>query len=357
MQESGLRILAGETAIARLRTCGGFAQDAFDVVAGASGGAKWLMLSRLDQAIFGAWFKERTRPLHMVGSSIGSWRFACLAQANPVAALARFEAAYLDYTIKPGACVADMTADCHDFLDIILQGDATDEIVRHPCMRLCILAVRGRWPIRPDRPLGQAIGLGVAGLANLARRPALRRFFQRTAFHDHRAPLPFDPGLPFPTQQTPLTADNLRPALMASGAVPFVIEGVSNPPGARPGLYMDGGIIDYHLDIEFTPPGLIFYPHFSSRIVPGWYDKRLFWRRPRASSLARTVLLCPSPGFVAKLPYGKIPDRRDFLRLPDAERRRFWRTVIKATEQLADEWHEGLATGSIMDRLELLTGR
>ena len=60
-------------------------------------------------------------------------------------------------------------------------------------------------------------------------------------------------------------------------------------------------------------------------------------------------MLAPSAEFVAKLPGGKIPDRNDFYRLPEAERIRAWRTVAAASEQLADELRELIATGRVAD--------
>ncbi|HEX5633682.1 MAG TPA: patatin-like phospholipase family protein, partial [Gemmatimonadales bacterium] len=68
-----------------------------DVVPGASGGAKWLVLAGLDRFLFGDFLQApRERPLHLIGSSIGSWRMACLAQRDPRAALDRAHAAYLE---------------------------------------------------------------------------------------------------------------------------------------------------------------------------------------------------------------------------------------------------------------------
>ena len=40
----------------------------------------------------------------------------------------------------------------------------------------------------------------------------------------------------------------------------------------------DGGIIDYHLHLPYhRAQGLVLYPHFIDRIVPGWLDKALPW--------------------------------------------------------------------------------
>ena len=68
----------------------GLRAEDVDIIPGASGGAKWLALAGLDRFLFGEFFAaERTRPLHLIGSSIGSWRMAAFAQRDPVAALER----------------------------------------------------------------------------------------------------------------------------------------------------------------------------------------------------------------------------------------------------------------------------
>lgn len=83
--------------------------------------------------------------------------------------------------------------------------------------------------------------------------------------------------------------------------------------------------------------------------MPGWFDKGLRWRRATVRNFGRAVLVAPSPELVARLPYGKIPDRRDFERLDDDERIRYWRQVVKEGERLADEFRELLAQDRLAD--------
>src|ERR671912_722692 len=103
---SSLTLLAGPDAYRLVRERGLRAEDV-DVLPGASGGAKWLALPGADRFPFGELFQQpRARPLHLIGSSIGSWRMACLAQRDPVAALARGHHAYIHaqrYSAKPSA--------------------------------------------------------------------------------------------------------------------------------------------------------------------------------------------------------------------------------------------------------------
>ncbi|MDE1148765.1 MAG: hypothetical protein PW843_19510 [Azospirillaceae bacterium] len=349
-----LRFLAGPVAMARLRR-DGVSDAAFGTIAGASGGPKWLALTRLDRAILSRWFKGRTHPLALVGSSIGSWRFAAMARKDPAAVLKRFEDAYLAY-VPTDATVPTLTRESRAFLDVILGSGhrGAQEVLDHPFMRLSILAVRGRGPLSARHPAPLAAGIGAAGLANLASRRSLPLFFQRTLFADPRAADPFDLDAGFPTRRVTLTAANLGDALMASGAIPFVLDLVRDIGGAPAGAYMDGGIMDYHLDIPFAGDDLVLFPHFGAKVVPGWFDKALRWRRPGAASLARTLLLCPSDDFLAGLPHGKIPDRRDFTAMPPADRQRYWRQVVAETDRLADDFLDAVDRDRIPDLLEPL---
>ncbi len=132
------------------------------------------------------------------------------------------------------------------------------------------------------------------------------------------------------------TATNAEDALLASGTIPLLAAPVRDIAGAPPGLYWDGALVDYHLLLPYprrsTADRIVFYPHFNDFVTPGWLDKHLPWRRsPRAHPwLEDMLLVSPSPAFLATLPNGKLPDRRDFYRYgPDhAGRIRAWETAI-----------------------------
>ncbi len=56
-----------------------------------------------------------------------------------------------------------------------------------------------------------------------------------------------------PTRRTrcrfTLAADNLGPAILASGSIPFVLQPMHHIAGAPRGAYWDGSITDYHLHL------------------------------------------------------------------------------------------------------------
>jgi hypothetical protein len=200
-----------------------------------------------------------------------------------------------------------------------------------------------------------SLGLITAALLNAASRSTLGWSFERALFYDAREKPPFFDVTGFPLRQTELTPANLRDAVVATGAIPLVLSGVRDIAGAQPGVYRDGGVIDYHLDLPHSAhERLTLFPHFYDRIVPGWFDKRLTWRRPQAGNVDRTILISPSAEFVARLPLGKIPDRSDFLKFEPEERVRIWKRCVAECEALADEFREVIDKDQLGARLEPL---
>jgi hypothetical protein len=348
-----LTLRAGPTAHALIRRNGLRAEDV-DVMPGASGGAKWLVLGGIDRFLFGEFLQQpRTRALHCIGSSIGSWRMACFAQRDPVAALARGHHAYIyEQRYSPKPSVREVTEVLTSALDALLGPTGVDDILAHPFIRLHVITAEGRGLAASERKLVLALTLAIAAAANAVSRKALSLQLRRSIFHSAGSDTPFATLTDFPTAHHPLTRENLRAALLASGSIPLVLEGVVIPdtPGS---VHWDGGVIDYHLDIDFgAGHGLVLYPHFYSHVIPGWFDKALRWRRARVENFKRTLLIAPSEAFVASLPGGRIPDRQDFYKLSDGERMVRWQAVLDRSAELGEELRELIVTGRIADALE-----
>ncbi|MCP5688071.1 hypothetical protein NL372_27930, partial [Klebsiella pneumoniae] len=79
------------------------------------------------------------------------------------------------------------------------------------------------------------MGLGSVIASNLLGRSRLGRHFERVILHDERAAPPLDQLTDFPSRYLPLGQGNLRHALLASGSIPMVMEGVRDIPGAGAG--------------------------------------------------------------------------------------------------------------------------
>jgi hypothetical protein len=345
-----LTLKAGPQALHHLREHGLRSADV-GIVPAASGGAKWLAIAGLDRMLFAHFFAgPRGRPLHLIGSSIGSWRMACLAQADPVAALDRTHHAYIhdqDYTPRPST--REVATVLNRILDTMLGPTGVAEILAHPWARLHVITAHGRGLAASGSRAPLTAAMLLAGALNVASRRTLGWQFTRTIFCAPGTAVPLAPLHDLPTRLRTLNASNLRDALAASGSIPLVIDGVDIPATGR-GLHWDGGVTDYHLDLPFAPgDALVLFPHFYPHVTPGWFDKSLPWRRADPSHFARALLVAPSAEFVATLPGGRIPDRRDFQTFAPAERIRRWEQARAASAALGDDFGDLLASGRFAD--------
>lgn len=355
-----LTLRAGRRALEHIREQGLSPADVH-MIPGAAGGPKALGIQGLDLALFGEWLPRTPQPRSLIGASIGSWRFAAACLPDPVAGIRQLGELYTTQRFPKGISVAEISRRCADMLDELLDGRFA-ELLNNPLYHLNVVVVGCLGLLRHDTRSRLGLGLGGVIGANLLGRRHLRRYFERIILHDPRDMPPLAELRDFPSRHVALRVDNLRPALLASGSIPMVMEAVRNIPGCdipgcEPGVYRDGGLLDYHLDLPYQAPGVVLYPHFVDRVVPGWFDKTLPWRRGNREQLKDVLLLAPSKEYLASLPYGKLPDRKDFTRFmgDDAARETYWRKAMDASRRLGDEFVELADSGRLADRVRPLS--
>ena len=99
------------------------------------------------------------------------------------------------------------------------------------------------------------------------------------------------------------------------------------------GFQQDGGITGFGFYLPFKPyKGFVLYPPFSAIPAPSRFDKSLKWRKAKQDNYSRKILLVPKQSFVESLPHEKIPDRNDFVKLSDDERKSYWREVVQRSQ-------------------------
>ena len=351
-----LILRAGQRALKHIRQQGLQPADVA-TLPGAAGGPKGLGIQGLDLALFGDWLPRAPRPRNLIGASIGSWRFASACLPDAGAGIKRLGELYTSLRYAKNASMAEVTQSCRQLMDDLLQGQDAS-ILNNPHYRLNVLLVNSHGLMRRDHK--GALGLGLSSVIsnNLLSRKRLGRHFQRVVMHDPRTPPPLDVLDDFPSSIHPLSLQNLRQALLASASIPMVMEAIREIPGVGHGTYRDGGLLDYHLDLPYTGKGLVLYPHFTDRVVPGWFDKSLPWRNGDATRLQDVLLIAPSSAYLASLPHGKLPDRKDFSRYlgDDDGRERYWRKAMAESARLGDEFLELCESGALADRLQPLRG-
>jgi hypothetical protein len=338
---SPITIRLGARARSRIATEGLQADD-IAIVPAAAGGPKGLILHGIDKWLFGELFPTAPRQRKLIGASIGAWRMAAAAFHDPVAAHKRLVYHYIHQTYPDKVDAAYVTRACSTLLDEVLDGRATEPLT-NPDHHLSVITVRGvgalgqtggsRWR--------EMAGFLLAASGNAVSRRRLATLLERVVFHDIRDDMAwlrssFDG---FASHFVGLNDANLRDALLASGSIPLVLQAVNNIPGAPPGAYWDGGLIDYHLHLPYQKdPGLVLYPHFTNHIVPGWLDKTMPWRRARGEALENLILVSPSPAFLQRLPNAKLPDRSDFKRYGQDHKARIrdWTFAVGESERMAE---------------------
>jgi hypothetical protein len=347
-----IQIFAGSHALKYIQENGLKPAD-IRVIMGASGGPKWFVLSHLDRYLIQHWLPEIPHQLELIGSSIGAWRMSAYASDRAMNAIEHLEHEYLNqrYSGKPTA--REISQSVHDLLDGFMR---LEDVQGHKQKKLHIVSARTKWMTKFEQKHIQTAAFAAVASGNLLSRQTLPFWFDRVVFHSEGAQLPIQQWDRFETAHVTLNEHNYRDALLSSGAIPVVIEGVSNPHNAPKGMYRDGGMVDYHFDLPIKPKdGLVLYPHFAPNLKPGWFDKPLKWRKVQAENYSHTVVVCPSREFVESLPYAKIPDRKDFERLDNDTRIQYWQTVIDRNKAIAEAFDDWVNNPNQIDHVEPIT--
>lgn len=328
-----LEIYAGKTALKTINEKG-FLPDLFSDFLGASGGPKWFTLYALDKYMFGDFFKGRSDVLNLIGSSAGAFRASCFAQKDPVAAIERLASNYCQTIYSEKAKPQEVTTKARDLLAVLFGEHGASEIINNPVFKAHFIVAKCHGLVASENRVVQSLGLLASFLQNAIGRRHLKKQYQRYIFQTNDSTMKIHDPDNIATRLATFTQNNIKDALLASGSIPMVMQGIKDIDNCSQGMYRDGGLIDYHFDFEIESSGLILYPHFSSVLKAGWFDKKLK-RKVRMQHYDKTVLICPSAKFIDSLPYHKIPDCSDFTTMQPQQRMAYWQQVFVQSEQLS----------------------
>ncbi|WP_342345699.1 patatin-like phospholipase family protein [Psychrosphaera aestuarii] len=272
-----------------------------------------------------------------MGSSAGAFRASCLAQKDPVSAITELAYRYSETDFTLDASPQGVTRAAEQLLTQILPHDHMQQVLNNERFKVHFITALCSGAVAKESKLHQGAGLTKSLINNALGRQRLTQQYQRVVFSTSKQALKYQEASVFSTEYVDLTEQNFHQALLASGAIPMVMLGIKDIPGAPAGMYRDGGIIDYHFDFKIESEGLTLYPHFNSRPKAGWFDKNLK-RTANPNNYDSTVMLVPSQEFVSGLPFSKIPDRTDFEKIDTSTRIRYWHNVFEQTERLAESF-------------------
>lgn len=311
-----------------------------DIIPGAAGGPKGIGIQGLDQAIFGNFLNQAPQRRTLIGSSIGSWRFASMLAWGAEEGTQRLSNLYTHLYFDKKMSRQEVGKVCRDMLIELIQGKE-QQLIDHPDYHLAIISIKAQHIFQSDHAL--PLLASVAGIigSNAWGRKHNRLFMQRV-ISQPASNQPFQVEDDFFTHYQTLNQHNVTPWLMASASIPGVMTAIRDIPDAPQGSYRDGGLIDYHIDLPFKSQGIVLYPHFSDSIIPGWFDKMFKKRKANPENQARTLLVSPSLDYLQALPLGRLPDRKDFTLkgLDQKQRIQMWNQCVAESQRLGDEFLE-----------------
>jgi hypothetical protein len=333
-----LEIYAGESALKTIKDKG-FSPELFTSFLGASGGPKWFTLYGLDKYLFSEFFNNKEQDLNLIGSSVGAFRNACFAQKDPRAAIERLAKNYYETTYTDKAKSEEVSQKALAMMDAVFGETGEQEIVDNLHFKAHFIVAKCNGFVGSKNKFLQGVGLAKSYVNNRISRPRLNSQYERYIFQSSHSDLQLEDPDKISTTHVSFSTANIRNALLASGSIPMVMEGINHIENTPKGMYRDGGIVDYHFDFAIKNPGLTLYPHFNSTLKAGWFDKNLS-RKVRLKHYDNTVLICPSAKFIDALPHHKIPDRKDFVVMTREQRMLYWQQVMTDSEKLAESFDQ-----------------
>jgi hypothetical protein len=354
---SRIRIKAGKK-IYQIIKDGGFNFDSVSTYFGPAVGPRWLVASGFDLTLLKGGFLGRTKPVQLVGSSAGAFRFAAWLQPEALQSYHRLLDAYthVTYTRKdtPATGLQKITGIVNQYL----EDDALPFALANKKYRLVIISARARGLVAFENHWMQKAGLITCLVFNYFSRNNIYKFADRVVFYNASKPPAFCLKSKFRGSYVQLNEINFKYAVLASGAIPLAIEGVRDVFGAPRGVYRDGGLIDYHLTHQFAAKEneIVLFFHHQERIIPGWLDQRITRRIPEAQTLNNVLMVFPSQSFIENLPGGKVPERSDLVTFINDQETRInnWLKAVELSAPLGEDFMELVESGKIRDIVEQL---
>jgi hypothetical protein len=343
-----LSVSAGPSALARIRDAGLRPGDVA-AVSGPATGPRWIVFAGIDRALADARWLNGGRNLWLWGASAGAWRFAALAGRDPSSAIRLFQETYMTLDFDLPVSPVQVRQELERALGVLLPRDprGKEALVRGESgPRLAVIAVRHKARLAGKEKL---IYLA-AFFLNIFHPSGNAVTLERVVFHSPPDPPPQLARKDFPGRGIALSARNLHGAMLASASVPFKVAPTDDIDGA-PGVYQDGGFLDYHVNACLHPGDddrLVLLITQPGRIMQRWLDRFAPWRRLPRKLLDRLVVVRPRPELVDLLPGRRIPNRKDWEEMKDRkERLAMWRKALEICLPLGDVFMEAVESGSI----------
>jgi len=332
---------------------GSFDLDKVTTCVGPGTGPKWLVASGFDRAILKTGVLGRKNPVLLAGSSAGALRFAAWVQPEPEKSYSNLIDAYISMTFTSNDTPGTILLSISDVINSFMEDDAIPFALATKRYRLAITTARARGMASSERKMIQGFVMAMAFVLNAVSPSWLKLFFQRVVFYNSPIIPRFCMESGFEGKTILLNRANIKHALLASSAIPVAVSGVRDIYGAPNGIYRDGGITDYHLNQKYglNKDDVVLLFQHQERIIPGWLDKKLFYRHLPEQYLENLLMVYPTAEFIKTLPGGEVPQRKDFKSFADEPSTRIknWKEVVKKSAHLGEQFLELIESNKLRD--------
>ncbi|KAG1678969.1 hypothetical protein FOA52_013032 [Chlamydomonas sp. UWO 241] len=244
--------------------------------------------------------------------------------------------AFVGMVYQPGDTPATLAPMMEAMYHTVLPPHLVERVLGHASLHLAIMVTQVLPPYDalPAWQLKAAFWGFLA--ANFVSPALLARFQRRLCFHTGSAPPPFFEGDEGVTC-VPLTAENVYQVLAATTCLPFISPHVEYIDGVGCGLFFDGALGDFHLNVVAGNE----HPVLLLGDGPGPGFKHTLWdayvpfRAPRADVQQGVSVLYPTHTFVARQPSRRLPTTFDYFNSEYVAcpqlRHAHWRAVFDAS--------------------------
>ena len=311
-----------------------FSLDNFRVYSAPASGPRGFVTMGFDNAFFEMVKQNKIKSTKwFVGGSTAALRFCCLISSivenkNLTDSMREH---FTEMTYKQGDTPQVLSPMMEELIDIC--APSAEKLVTHPQFHLAIMVAH----FDPCYITYKDWSLKMVFLSlfflNLILPKQMSKFYKRTCFYTGPEPPPFitDPSIEF----CPITANNLKSVLRATTCVPFVSERVESIPGLEAkGLFYDGAICDYHMNVCITDPEyqMLFLGDVpDEHVKQSFFDVIIPWRGAPASFFQNCSVIKPSHQFVESICGKRLPNvsdwfDKDYIKDPE-KRKASWRSV------------------------------
>ncbi|MCX5850354.1 MAG: hypothetical protein NTW65_13060 [Deltaproteobacteria bacterium] len=217
---SRIRIKAGKK-IYEIIKDGGFNFDSVSTYFGPAVGPRWLIASGFDLTLLKGGFLGRSKPVQLVGSSAGAFRFAAWLQPEAIQSYNKLLNTYINVTYSREDTPATVLDKMIGVINEYLEDDALPFALANKKYRLVIITARVRGLVAFKNIGLQKLGLITCFVFNYFSRENIYKFADRVVFYNASKPPAFCLKSQFRGTYVQMNEINFKYAVLASGAIPL----------------------------------------------------------------------------------------------------------------------------------------